>query len=232
MISLPWSHTFLRSPSGSMPSHPSASPYSHHLPPVGGSHGPDQHPASQGGPVLPPPPMSIVPPRSGPSMPSSRPPSSPSLSSVHGSNAHPSAIMPPSSHGPPPSHKAPDAHHHHMASSPQPNHMAPSPHSVQPPHGPHPGPHMPPSINQPPSVNTPGPPGPGPGAGSAPPPPQQTPPAQTGGPTPGAAAASNYRPLNVRDALSYLDQVKVQFHDEPDVYNRFLDIMKDFKSQK
>jgi histone deacetylase complex regulatory component SIN3 len=34
-----------------------------------------------------------------------------------------------------------------------------------------------------------------------------------------------------KDALSYLDQVKVQFADQPDVYNRFLDIMKDFKSQ-
>lgn len=34
----------------------------------------------------------------------------------------------------------------------------------------------------------------------------------------------------VQDALSYLDQVKVQFVDHPDVYNRFLDIMKDFKS--
>ena len=33
------------------------------------------------------------------------------------------------------------------------------------------------------------------------------------------------------DALSYLDAVKVQFHDKPDVYNHFLDIMKDFKSQ-
>ncbi|CAO1622068.1 unnamed protein product [Sympodiomycopsis kandeliae] len=37
--------------------------------------------------------------------------------------------------------------------------------------------------------------------------------------------------LNVKDALSYLDQVKVQFAEQPDVYNRFLDIMKDFKSQ-
>ncbi|EPQ61647.1 Component of the Sin3p-Rpd3p histone deacetylase complex [Blumeria graminis f. sp. tritici 96224] len=35
----------------------------------------------------------------------------------------------------------------------------------------------------------------------------------------------------MQDALSYLDQVKVQFADQPDVYNRFLDIMKDFKSQ-
>jgi paired amphipathic helix protein Sin3a len=38
------------------------------------------------------------------------------------------------------------------------------------------------------------------------------------------------RPLNVTDALGYLDAVKVQFHDQPDVYNHFLDIMKDFKS--
>ncbi|KAI8084776.1 uncharacterized protein BX664DRAFT_267268 [Halteromyces radiatus] len=42
---------------------------------------------------------------------------------------------------------------------------------------------------------------------------------------------TGYRPLNVKDALSYLDQVKIQFGDRPDVYNRFLDIMKDFKSQ-
>ncbi|OJA08986.1 hypothetical protein AZE42_08058 [Rhizopogon vesiculosus] len=41
--------------------------------------------------------------------------------------------------------------------------------------------------------------------------------------------SSQERPLNVTDALSYLDAVKVQFHDQPDVYNHFLDIMKDFK---
>lgn len=39
------------------------------------------------------------------------------------------------------------------------------------------------------------------------------------------------RPLNVSDALGYLDQVKMQFSERPDVYNKFLDIMKDFKSQ-
>lgn len=33
------------------------------------------------------------------------------------------------------------------------------------------------------------------------------------------------------DALGYLDAVKQQFQDKPDVYNHFLDIMKDFKSQ-
>jgi paired amphipathic helix protein Sin3a len=44
-------------------------------------------------------------------------------------------------------------------------------------------------------------------------------------------AISNDRPLNVKDALRYLDAVKTQFHDRPDVYNLFLDIMKDFKGQ-
>ena len=35
----------------------------------------------------------------------------------------------------------------------------------------------------------------------------------------------------LNDALNYLDQVKVRFVDQADVYNQFLDIMKDFKSQ-
>ena len=39
------------------------------------------------------------------------------------------------------------------------------------------------------------------------------------------------RPLNVTDALTYLDSVKMKFQTNPEVYNRFLDIMKDFKSQ-
>jgi histone deacetylase complex regulatory component SIN3 len=38
--------------------------------------------------------------------------------------------------------------------------------------------------------------------------------------------------LKVEDALSYLDQVKLQFARQPDVYNQFLDIMKEFKSQR
>ena len=43
------------------------------------------------------------------------------------------------------------------------------------------------------------------------------------------AQSQGQQPI-LNDALSYLDQVKVQFADQPDVYNRFLDIMKDFKS--
>ncbi|RNA33806.1 Paired amphipathic helix Sin3a [Brachionus plicatilis] len=37
--------------------------------------------------------------------------------------------------------------------------------------------------------------------------------------------------LKVEDALTYLDQVKLQFERQPEVYNQFLDIMKEFKSQ-
>ncbi|MCP8717098.1 MAG: hypothetical protein M5E90_06730 [Asgard group archaeon] len=64
-----------------------------------------------------------------------------------------------------------------------------------------------------------------------PPPPQQTSPSMGG--IPNRNSTSNvYRPLNVKDALSYLDQVKVQFSNQAEVYNNFLDIMKDFKSQR
>ncbi|KAL1965797.1 hypothetical protein VTN77DRAFT_5118 [Rasamsonia byssochlamydoides] len=48
---------------------------------------------------------------------------------------------------------------------------------------------------------------------------------------PGNVAALQGQQPILNDALSYLDQVKVRFVDQPDVYNRFLDIMKDFKSQ-
>lgn len=47
-----------------------------------------------------------------------------------------------------------------------------------------------------------------------------------------AIASEVGRPLNGADALSYLDAVKVQFADRPEVYNQFLDILKDFKNQK
>ncbi|KAH9814418.1 hypothetical protein DFH28DRAFT_1082996 [Melampsora americana] len=50
------------------------------------------------------------------------------------------------------------------------------------------------------------------------------PPNQNNIAAPSIISSHNYRPLNVRDALSYLDQL-------PGVYNQFLDIMKDFKTQ-
>ena len=47
----------------------------------------------------------------------------------------------------------------------------------------------------------------------------------------GVAALSQGQQPILNDALTYLDQVKVRFVHQPDVYNQFLDIMKDFKSQ-
>ena len=44
-------------------------------------------------------------------------------------------------------------------------------------------------------------------------------------------ADNSARPLNVTDALTYLDLVKNRFRDRPEVYNQFLDIMKEFKGQ-
>jgi paired amphipathic helix protein Sin3a len=45
------------------------------------------------------------------------------------------------------------------------------------------------------------------------------------------SATNQFYRLKVEDALSYLDQVKFQFEKQPEVYNQFLDIMKEFKSQ-
>ncbi|GAA5903408.1 uncharacterized protein JCM6883_004995 [Sporobolomyces salmoneus] len=45
------------------------------------------------------------------------------------------------------------------------------------------------------------------------------------------ATAEQKSNLNVRDALSYLDRVKVTFAEQTEVYDRFLTIMKEFKSQ-
>ena len=69
---------------------------------------------------------------------------------------------------------------------------------------------------------------------SAKPAPLGAPPAAHQPPKPAAPADPNVqqRSLNVRDALSYLDMVKTIYRHHPEVYNRFLDIMKDFKSQK
>lgn len=50
----------------------------------------------------------------------------------------------------------------------------------------------------------------------------------TGCPMPGQA---QFQRLKVEDALSYLDKVKYRFEKQPQVYNDFLDIMKEFKSQ-
>lgn len=54
---------------------------------------------------------------------------------------------------------------------------------------------------------------------------------QTPSAAPPQSSQHQFQRLKVEDALSYLDQVKLKFNDKPQVYNDFLDIMKEFKSQ-
>ncbi|XP_022658802.1 paired amphipathic helix protein Sin3a-like [Varroa jacobsoni] len=58
---------------------------------------------------------------------------------------------------------------------------------------------------------------------------QPAPPSPGGGH--GAPSGGQCQRLKVEDALSYLDLVKYKFGSQPHVYNDFLDIMKEFKSQ-
>jgi paired amphipathic helix protein Sin3a len=46
-----------------------------------------------------------------------------------------------------------------------------------------------------------------------------------------ALGFQDYQPLNVKDALAYLDQVQAKFNHQPNIYNDFLQVMKEFKSQ-
>jgi len=51
-------------------------------------------------------------------------------------------------------------------------------------------------------------------------------------PQQGAGALGGMRELRVEDALLYLDDVKREFKDRPAIYNEFLAIMKNFKTQE
>lgn len=42
----------------------------------------------------------------------------------------------------------------------------------------------------------------------------------------------NQRSEKMGLALEFLDRVKMYYHDQPDVYNQFLDIMKEFKNHR
>ncbi|KAL3924281.1 MAG: hypothetical protein SGILL_001142 [Bacillariaceae sp.] len=73
-----------------------------------------------------------------------------------------------------------------------------------------------------------------PPAGGVPPGPPQPPPPPAAGAGAGAGAGpfGGMKELRVEDALLYLDDVKREFGDRPRIYNEFLAIMKNFKSQE
>ncbi|CAM9232388.1 unnamed protein product, partial [Discosporangium mesarthrocarpum] len=77
------------------------------------------------------------------------------------------------------------------------------------------------------------PPPPPPGGGPPPNPSNSTSPKPVA-PKPSQTAKRERKPmreLRVEDALLYLDQVKIEFGNKPEIYNEFLDIMKNFKAQ-
>lgn len=76
------------------------------------------------------------------------------------------------------------------------------------------------------------PPEPGPPAQAPRPPPPAMPQPQPGPPPNAVRPVPGMRELRVEDALLYLDDVKREFGDRPRVYNEFLTIMKNFKSQE
>jgi paired amphipathic helix protein Sin3a len=50
------------------------------------------------------------------------------------------------------------------------------------------------------------------------------------GPSPSLAQVQQPQKMELHDAFAYLDRVKAEFVDQPDVYNRFLQIMREFKA--
>lgn len=46
------------------------------------------------------------------------------------------------------------------------------------------------------------------------------------------STARSVQKLQTTDALSYLKVVKEKFQDKGDMYNEFLDVMKEFKAQR
>ena len=50
---------------------------------------------------------------------------------------------------------------------------------------------------------------------------------------PGITPAPNgpVKGLTVENAIAYLDKIKLKFHDRPEIYNQFLDIMKECQAQ-
>eukprot|EP00127_Corallochytrium_limacisporum_P001852 Clim_evm7s88 gene=Clim_evmTU7s88 len=173
------------------------------------------------------------------------PPQGPPAPHQHGPPPPPQGGPPPPAHGAmPPQHPPPPQHYQQLPPQhhpPPPQH--PSEHPPPPPAGPpqdHPQGPPPPQHPPPPPQGGPSPkgqsqPSTGPPSGAPPMNAAPAPPGPNGAP-PGPPAAQGQgkgavQRLKVEDALGYLDRVKMQFENQPHVYNQFLDTMKEFKSQ-
>lgn len=46
------------------------------------------------------------------------------------------------------------------------------------------------------------------------------------------ASGSTTQSMQLNDAFAYLDRVRAEFADQPEIYNKFLQVMREFKSNR
>ena len=46
------------------------------------------------------------------------------------------------------------------------------------------------------------------------------------------ASTSTTQSMQLNDAFAYLDRVRAEFADQPEIYNKFLQVMREFKSNR
>ena len=47
-----------------------------------------------------------------------------------------------------------------------------------------------------------------------------------------SGSASTTQSMQLNDAFAYLDRVRAEFSDQPEIYNKFLQVMREFKSNR
>lgn len=47
-----------------------------------------------------------------------------------------------------------------------------------------------------------------------------------------SGSASTTQSMQLNDAFAYLDRVRAEFADQPEIYNKFLQVMREFKSNR
>lgn len=47
-----------------------------------------------------------------------------------------------------------------------------------------------------------------------------------------AGSTSTTQSMQLNDAFAYLDRVRAEFADQPEIYNKFLQVMREFKSNR
>ena len=92
-------------------------------------------------------------------------------------------------------------------------------------------------INETPTLTTENVEGSGTGAVSGPPsstplPITSTTPTSTTSNVTSTGSTSTTQSMQLNDAFAYLDRVRAEFSDQPEIYNKFLQVMREFKSNR